>query len=184
MRLGSPLGAAGGRAGPTLRTARSAWLMNPAAMAQPWPAHALVFGAARAPAGAACRGEGAQDITGVMPTRRARRPQPQRCGHQVSIANDWPHLGVTARYVYLALGPSNPAATAKAGQAQCLAGLVHPASSSASCPITCPSACRASSRLGPLTGLLLSRCRCGSLCNRLGCVARCTAISLSMLTCV
>ena len=37
-----------------------------------------------------------------------------------------------------------------------------------------------SSRLGPVTGFLSSLCRV----NRLGCVAPCTAISLSMETCV
>lgn len=195
--LGAPRGrmADGRGQPPSLRA--SAWLWFFAAMA----CHGRTcFGLRRgmSNADAACRGCGAQDITGVAQTRRAQDAAAAvwtRREHSERLAT----LCATARYVYLALGPSNPAATAKDSRAQCPDGLAlarparqrlafcqglskHASSaSSSSSASACSSACASLS----CTSAAVLACTARPASSRApGCVAACTAASLPMATCV
>ncbi len=117
---GAPRGRMVDGRGQPSRPRASAWLWSPVAMAKPWPTHVLVLGAARAASWCRVQGRrGARHNGGYANPKGA-----QRCGHQESAANDWPHLGVTARYVYWRK-PVTPQRLPRSGQAQCLAGLVQ-----------------------------------------------------------
>src|SRR5258708_1173036 len=73
--LGSPLGADGGRAGPTSNTGLRPWFRCLAAMAKPWPAHAFAFGGARAASWCRVQGRrGARHNGGCVHPQGAKAP--------------------------------------------------------------------------------------------------------------